>query len=510
MSKRSTLLLLLLCIVLGVALRYYQLTARSLWFDESFSWRLIQFPWSEMIVRDAQDVHPPLYYIVLKGWSIVFGTSLLSLRSLSVTAAATTMASMYLFVSSAFKSRNSGLFAALLLAISGWQIQFAWEARMYTLGTTLALLASWALLTAIRREPQRLRWRLLYAVLGSLLAYVHYYALFTIAAHALFVVGYLVVATRGRIGELLQSRRLWYAGLALLLTALLYAPWLPNFLQQNRQVQNEYWILPIGGWSIPDTFYRMFVPIPGIPQHVGAGWIIIAIIPGLATLLLWFLLIRKRRYSDPAAPARWLVFLSGIVPFILSIIISFISQSLYQDRFFVLAHLFILIALADGLMNLPWVRLRHTAITVVIVGFIAAAVNFWAVLDIPGKPGAQAAAAYIFDQRTAGEPIIVSSPYVYFAILHYAQEKYHTSEPPRLYSETGTLAHFAGGPIIVSADIIGPNVFSANSAAIWVVDTTGFGSTRVTPPAPWQAQETQVYQEVFEYQGEVSVTKYAK
>src|SRR5688572_27598207 len=104
MSRKIALVLLLFIVVLGVGLRSYHLTARSLWFDEAFSWRLSQFPLPELISRDAQDVHPPLYYILLKGWTVVFGASLLALRSFSVFLAALTIAFCYLFVSYAFSS----------------------------------------------------------------------------------------------------------------------------------------------------------------------------------------------------------------------------------------------------------------------------------------------------------------------------------------------------------------------------------------------------------------------
>ena len=60
LSRRTVTLLLALVVIIGVGLRSFELTARSLWFDEAFSWRLIQFPLAEMITRDAADVHPPL------------------------------------------------------------------------------------------------------------------------------------------------------------------------------------------------------------------------------------------------------------------------------------------------------------------------------------------------------------------------------------------------------------------------------------------------------------------
>ena len=92
MTRRFALTLLLLIVLIGVGLRSYELTARSLWFDEAFSWRLAQFSFPEMIERAAADVHPPLYYIFLQGWTAIFGSSLQGIRSLSVAFAALTIA----------------------------------------------------------------------------------------------------------------------------------------------------------------------------------------------------------------------------------------------------------------------------------------------------------------------------------------------------------------------------------------------------------------------------------
>src|SRR3990167_970423 len=123
MIRRQTAGLLGVIVLLGVALRSYHLGARSLWFDEAFSWRLIQFPLPEMLTRAAADVHPPLYYLLLKAWAFVFASSLLSLRSFSVVFAAASIATAYLFTSYATRSRGTGLLAACLLALSGFQIQ---------------------------------------------------------------------------------------------------------------------------------------------------------------------------------------------------------------------------------------------------------------------------------------------------------------------------------------------------------------------------------------------------
>ena len=511
MSRQNVIVLLIIIAIVGVGLRSYELTARSLWFDEAFSWRLIQFPLTEMIARDAADVHPPLYYILLKLWSVVFATSLVSIRLFSVMFAGFTIVMGYVFVNDALRSRRAGFMAAILLALSGFQIQFAWEARMYTLGTFFVLLSSWFLLRAVRHR--RVYDWLFYALSVSALSYVHYYAFFSIAAQAVFIFGFIVVATKGRLGEIIQLRTFWLAVGAFVLIVALFIPWLPTFLAQNSQVQESYWIPSIGGWSIPDTFYRMLAPTSLIPNHVGVGWIALAALPMLATGVVWLLLVLLVRRSvqrlGTVNDAAWLIFLSGTVPFVLSIVLSFTGQSLYQDRFFVFAHLFIVIGLAVLLSRIPHKAIRLTLITLVSVGFLFAFVSYWAELEIKAKPGAHEATRQLVSQLQPEDKIIVSSPFVYFAILHYVSEDYDLDVRPYLYSETGKLSHFAGGPILTDEDVVGPDIFE-ESSNLWVVDTTGFGSSKLSLPASWQLLSSEVFPEVFAHQADVFISYYTK
>lgn len=512
MSKRVALLCLLLVVVMGSGVRAYKLTARSLWFDEAFSWRLSQFPLPEMLARSAQDVHPPLYYLLLKGWTNVFGASLLALRSFSVTLAAATIAAGYVLVAYALSSRAAGLTTALLLAVSGFEIQFSWEARMYTLGTFLALVSTWCLLHALTQQSQRAWWWLTYAAAAAAFAYTHYYAFFSLAAQALFVILYILVATRGRVGEILHWKVFWFALLAALVALGLFAPWLPIFLQQQQQVQASFWIPPLDRWSIPDTFYRMYLPTTEPLSRSGTG-LLRSLLPLVATLGMWtaLLLLARFRRGTPRAALACIV-LSGVVPFAVSVVFSLVTpQSVYQDRFFIFAHLFILLGWAALCWSLPWRIPRIVVISAAVIFLAAGSVHYWVHIDIPRKPGAHAAAQEIFRQRTAAEPVVVSSPFVFFAIDHYAEEEFAAKGSVKLFSETGQLAHFAGGPILTAADVVDNEVFrDRDASAVWVVDTSGFGGSPLIPPREWHAVWQRQFPEVYEYQGEVSVTRYLR
>lgn len=500
MSRTRTIWLLIAIIAFAVAIRSYHLTSRSIWFDESFTWRLIQFPVADLVARTATDVHPPLYYVLVKSWAVIFGSSALAIRSFSVLCAALSMLGAYLFTSEAFRSKRAGLIAAAFLAASSWTIAYAWEARMYTLGMTLAVFSSFALIRGIR--TQSFRWFTVYGVLAAAFFYVHYYALFTIAAQVLAVLIILLWQTKGRLGEIIQDRSLWAALCGGILALMLVAPWVPSFLAQRSQVQATYWIPRLTSFSVPDTLYRVFVPAIDLPHRAGlmAG---ILLLPLVCTTMLWIALgaWRDARTRDGA----YLTLVLALVPFLLGIGISLGSRSLYNDRFFAFAGIFIFIALAACVDRISYSRFRNSALVALLMFFIWAHVRSWNELNIAHSPGVHGAMQYIARHRGVDDHILVSSPYIYFPIVHYAKEEFQIGQAVHLYAATGQLSHFSGAPIAISGDAASAQDIESYTGIVWVVDTTGFTEQPFATPVNWQEKSKEVFSEVFVHQGDIVV-----
>jgi len=131
-------------LVLGLVLRLYHTFDVSLWHDEAFSALMIRYGWGEMFRRLALDVHPPMYYIFLKFWHAVFGDTIASLRGFSLLFGMLTIWATWLLVKYIFKDAKLALWAAVLVAINPFftfQLQYASEARMYTMGAFFGVLA---------------------------------------------------------------------------------------------------------------------------------------------------------------------------------------------------------------------------------------------------------------------------------------------------------------------------------------------------------------------------------
>lgn len=500
MSLKNTAALLGVLIVAAIILRLPFLEARSIWFDEAFSWRLISFSFPEMISRTGADVHPPLYYLLLKSWATFFGSHITSLRVFSVILSAATLIAVYGFIGNAFRSRLLAFLSASLLAVSGWQIFFSQEARMYTLGSFLAVLSVCLLWRSL--QSSQYSWWLAWSLAVTAFMYTHYYAVFSVAAQVIVVVW---VVYRRRQWSLLKN-----LGLSLGLAFILYLPWLPVLYQQSGRVQGSFWVPQLDRWSIPDTLYRFYLPTTQSLWHQGLG-VILTLVPLALTSLVGLVLIaRSLRGISSSNIATLLIVSSAILPFLGSVAVSLFGQSLYQDRFLFFAHTFLLLMIMVWWWHFKtsWLRIAGAALTCLV--FFSGTIAYWQELKISQRGGVRAATEFIITQKEPA-PVIVSSSFIYFSVLHYFEENNLSHSSPQLLSHDIELIHFAGGPILKTTDIITPQqLANLPSQNLWVIDTTGFGGRPTELSADWLKQEQHIFPEVFPFQGEIMITRYQR
>src|SRR5438132_9535751 len=74
---------LILVIAVALAVRCHTIGGAILTYDESSSWRITQYPTHELIHRTIRDAHPPLFYLTLKVWQTLWGSTPIALRSMS-------------------------------------------------------------------------------------------------------------------------------------------------------------------------------------------------------------------------------------------------------------------------------------------------------------------------------------------------------------------------------------------------------------------------------------------
>ena len=86
----------------------------SYWRDEAFSILMAQHKWTDISWLTAQDFSPPLYYYLLKVWIMVFGSSEIATRSLSLLCYVMTLFMMVEFLVFAFRFRSRDISPVLI------------------------------------------------------------------------------------------------------------------------------------------------------------------------------------------------------------------------------------------------------------------------------------------------------------------------------------------------------------------------------------------------------------
>ncbi len=241
-QRAAWVLVCALVLTLAAGLRWHDLAAQSLWNDEGNSLRLAQRAVPDLLDAAARDIHPPGYYLALKGWSALAGTTEFGLRSLAALQGVLTVA-VALRLGRRLFGPLAGVLAGLLVALSPFAVYYSQETRMYAqLGllsaASMALLVEWLRrLTSPPRPPKReegertarygLGWALALAIVNAAGLYTQYSYPFTLIAQAILVAAWLV----GRRGAAARRALIIYAALNGL-TLLLFLPWLPTAWDQ--------------------------------------------------------------------------------------------------------------------------------------------------------------------------------------------------------------------------------------------------------------------------------------
>jgi len=224
-AARCVGLCLLACLA-GFGLRIARLDAQPIWWDEAISLHLATSSVPSIIADRAANIHPPLYFLLLKGWVAVAGTSAFSARFFSVWFGTLLIPAVYAF-GRRFANNATGVAASMLTAGSAAYIVYSQESRAYAILPLvyIALLGLVEVVSAARKGATSSggygRWLML---AGIQVVGLHLHYTFAIA------VAYVnaILFTRLRHRRPLMSR--WVGSLALVIVLCL--PWTLTVLAQ--------------------------------------------------------------------------------------------------------------------------------------------------------------------------------------------------------------------------------------------------------------------------------------
>lgn len=299
-TTRWTAPALVALLVLALALRLYRIGEQGVWIDEADSILIAQHDVSQIVQKLRLGSNPPLFYVLLHYWMLLVGDGSVSLRLLSAFSSVALVAATW-WSARELATRRVAYAAALFVAVSPVQVYYSQHLRMYVLLPLFGLLATCFL--ARHLQHARRGDFALWLAATILALYTHNFAIYLLAVH-----GALILTSGKAIGW--QGR--W--GLALLIGAAAYAPWMPIALEQIGRLDHYTWFQSnwdawgaggvlrrtLGSWS-PGGEYLI---VPGMADLSKLWRGVPALLAGaLAGLGIWSQWRGAR--SSGRAPALW-------------------------------------------------------------------------------------------------------------------------------------------------------------------------------------------------------------
>ena len=225
-------------IVIGIIFVSLGAFHSNLWFDESYSVGLARHTFGEIWSIGGHDVHPILYYWMLRIVYLMTGGTIMAYRIFSVIPIAIMIILGYTHIRKDFGEKTGFIFS-FLSAFLPEMAQYAIEIRMYSwaiLAVTILALYAYRL----TKEDNTKNW-IIFGLSSLASIYLHYYGLMAAGLINVFLLIYLIVKRRKKGIIFIISFGI--------LQGLAYLPWLVNFATQLSNVSSGYWI----GFSFPKT-----------------------------------------------------------------------------------------------------------------------------------------------------------------------------------------------------------------------------------------------------------------
>ena len=331
----------------GIVARFVALS--HLWLDEALTVNIARLPLRSIPGALRHDGAPPLYYVILHFWMRLFGSGTVAVRAFSGVCSVACLPLAW-----RVGKRAGGHTAAtaflVLLTLSPFAVQYATEARMYSLAMLLVLAGGLALANMMERPTWPMGAAV--ALLTGALLLTHYYALYTMAAVGLVLLWH---AWRGE--ERASARK---ATAAVVAGGLLFVPWVPILLYQSAHTGAPWGASGRGLRTVVDTLGVL------VSGYRDAGPVPMLLALGLIALAVFARAIGRRRFEIDLVgrePARTLAVLTfgGLL---LAVLVSRLTGQAYVPRYASVAFPGVILLVALGVAAFGDSRLRLGALVV--------------------------------------------------------------------------------------------------------------------------------------------------
>ncbi len=358
-TKTSRILFALIAILFAAA-RLWNFTAYGLFSDEVFTAQTISLSWHDMLGAITYDVvHPPLFYVLMKIWIHIGGSSLVWMKLFPVAVSIVSIIPFYLLCRELKLKAATTNLALYAMAVNEYMVCYAQELRMYSLLLLLTITSLWLFAKFVNATYVSKRLLIALFAVSLLLVYTHYYGWLVIAVEFLF----LMISRRDRV----ISFSLSFAGLIVC-----FAPW--AFLV-TKAAMNKGGLGPNLNWNgrpkLFDLIWYYAILNGPVYDRLRPYAMTFATVLFSAPILFWaWQAIRKPGTKDRTM-LEWLMLLS-LLPAVITFGASqVLPQSVWGIRFLIIVAPSYLLLLSIAAMRLrpKWLRALTASLMIAWIAF---------------------------------------------------------------------------------------------------------------------------------------------
>ena len=416
MNKKYIIFLLALILLLGVFLRFYDLGGENLWSDSGATVYYANKSVLDNIKWSPAMGYFPLYHMILSSWVKIFGISEFSVRFLSLIFGVFAVYAVFQIGAFMF-NKKVGIYSAIIMALSPFNVYYSQEARVYTFSLLLALYSIYFYLKYI--ESTKTKHIIYYVVFTLLMLNSHSPLIFILIFQNLHY--FLFIK---------KNIKKWIFIQFSLLISLIPLIWIT---MSNVTTLSRTLIV-----SKPDlvtllrTFYVFSAGVTYEPESLIFGSVI-SILFALFVFLIIFQVtknIKNISYSKLNKITFLLLWLG--VPVLLLILQAYFYYSIYFERYIIVSSIALYTLVALSISRFKY-RLQLISIaTIIALSLSILYIDF----NVQNKERWEDAADYIKLNKHERDAVVIHVPTAIYSFTYYFDPKcFKSKELPKIYAK---------------------------------------------------------------------------
>ncbi|GAC1386483.1 MAG: hypothetical protein NVS1B7_4690 [Candidatus Saccharimonadales bacterium] len=385
------------CIATAIAVSKYFLLPNSIRLDEAQSLWQTSHSLTGTLKVVAQDVHVPLYHLILHFVQTFFGQNIVQARTISLFFFILTIPIVYL-LARAVLNCNWSLLVVILFSFSPFLNWYANEARMYTMLVFITSLSQYYFIKIIKSNGKR-GW-LGYSLSALFGIFTHYFFIFNLAAQAIY---FILNHKKFEPGTL---KRLVVIAGGLMLALL---PWLIYFFSLGAARNTSPHLPRPSSVDLFNVFSQFGFGFQSnhINTIIVSTWPIFVIVALLAVK-------RGQRLNNQLS---YLLF-AGLFPILLAFVLSYAVAPFFLSRYMVACIAPLTIVVVWFISNYRPV-LSRLVTCALLFGLAIIISQQYINPNIPVKEDYRAAASVIGRKARAEDNIVITAPFTVYPFDYY-------------------------------------------------------------------------------------------